>query len=114
MELNRKVLRIFAPTLITAGIAGFVVPEKKSLMSGAKAYNVFHIVGGAAGLACMRSPRRARAFNAAFGAVDLYQFAASLAGLPPKRSFRWKRADDVLHIAVGTALLAVAARDRRS
>ena len=35
--LNQKTLLVFAPLLILTGIAGFVIPERYSLMSGAAA-----------------------------------------------------------------------------
>ena len=48
--LNQKTLTIFAPVLILIGIAGFVIPERYSLTSGAAPYNLFHIFFGAIGL----------------------------------------------------------------
>jgi hypothetical protein len=106
-DVSRTVLRVFAPTLVVAGLAGFVVPPRKAATSGAPAYNVFHLVFGALGIACAASRRRwpARAFNVGFGALDLYQAVASRRGWFPKRWFRWKTADDVLHVGIGTALV---------
>ena len=106
-DVNRTVLRVFAPTLIVVGLAGFVVPPKKALTSGAPAYNVFHLVFGAVGIACATSRRRgpARAFNLGFGALDLYQAVANRRGWFPKRWFQWKTADDVLHVAIGSGLV---------
>ena len=108
-SLNFHVLRIFAPILIVAGIAGFVLPPDKSLTSGAAAYNVFHLLFGALGLALVvsKSESAMRAFNVGFGMVDLYQAVASFAHLPPEAQFRWKPADDVLHIVIGLGLVAV-------
>lgn len=126
MDLNYYVLLVFAPLLIVVGILGFVIPDDKSLTSGAPAYNVFHIVFGVIGVACLSlgSATSAanvslsfdplllpsgfpRAFNVGFGSIDLYQAVASYANLPPKAQFRWKRADDVLHIVIGLALVIV-------
>ena len=59
------------------------------------------------GIACAASASRrpAQAFNIGFGALDLYQAAASRRGWFPKRWFRWRAADDALHVVVGTALI---------
>ncbi len=126
MSLNYYVLLVFAPLLIVVGISGFVIPEKKSLTSGAPAYNIFHIVFGLIGLACLfLGPTISaskvplpfdflllpsgfpRAFNVGFGLIDLYQAAASYLHIFPERHFRWKRTDDILHVAIGTALVIV-------
>jgi hypothetical protein len=45
-SVNFITLAIFAPVLIIAGVAGFVVPEDQSLISGATPYNIFHILFG--------------------------------------------------------------------
>jgi Domain of unknown function (DUF4383) len=105
-DLNRVVVKVFGPTLILTGIAGFVVPAKKSVTSGAPAYNVFHLIFGALGLVASRRRGTARAFNIGFGAIDLYQAVASRRGMFPQRWFRWKTADDVLHGAIGAGLVA--------
>jgi hypothetical protein len=105
-DLNRIVARVFGATLILTGIAGFVVPAKKSATSGAPAYNVFHLIFGALGIAASRRRGTARAFNIGFGAIDLYQAVASRRGMFPQRWFRWKTADDVLHVAIGAGLVA--------
>lgn len=109
MELNYYVLVVFAPLLVVVGVLGFVIPENRNLTSGAPAYNIFHIVFGVIGLACVLFGVEpcARGFNIGFGAIDLYQAVASFANLPPKARFRWKRADDVLHVVVGLGLVAV-------
>jgi len=103
------VLSVFAPILAAAGILGFVLPDHLSLMSGAAAYNVFHLgfaaLGGA--LALRGSERAVRAFNAGFGAIDLYQLVASALHLFPEEHFRWRAADDVLHLVIGVGLVAV-------
>ena len=109
MDLNYYVLLVFAPLLILVGTLGFVIPDKKSLTSGAPAYNVFHIIFGLIGVAILFSgqPSWIKAFNIGFGAIDLYQALASFLGLFPKAIFKWKRADDVLHILIGAFLVAV-------
>ena len=111
-DVNRTVARIFGPTLILTGIAGFVLPPKKAMTSGAPAYNVFHLVFGALGILASRRRGSARAFNLGFGVIDLYQAAASRRGLFPQKWFRWKTADDVLHVVIGTALVSAALSDR--
>jgi hypothetical protein len=58
-------------------------------------------------LLALRRENYIRAFNLGFGLIDLYQAAASYAHLFPKEYFRWTRADDVLHIIIGAALVAV-------
>src|SRR6185436_10836994 len=64
-SLNSLVLLIFAPILILTGILGFVIPADKGLMSGAPAYNIFHIVAGSIGLllVLMKDEDFIRAFN---------------------------------------------------
>ena len=105
-DINRFVAKVFGPTLILTGIAGFVIPAKKAATSGAPAYNVFHLIFGALGIAASRRRATARAFNIGFGAIDLYQAVASRRGLFPQRWFRWKTADDVLHVVIGSGLVA--------
>lgn len=105
-DVNRLVAKVFGPTLILVGIAGFVVPPKKAATSGAPAYNVFHLIFGCLGIVASRRRGTARAFNVGFGAIDLYQAVASRRGLFPQKWFRWKNADDVLHVVVGAGLVA--------
>lgn len=105
--LNLVVLRVFAPVLLLAGALGFIVPESVALTSGATPYNLFHLAFGLVGVACARQLRLARVFNVGFGALDLYQALASLAGWWPKAAFEWKRADDVLHVVIGLGLVTV-------
>jgi hypothetical protein len=109
MDLNFYVLAVFAPLLIVVGILGFVIPESKSLTSGAPAYNIFHIVFGAIGFGCVMLGVEPciRGFNIGFGLIDLYQAFASLFGWFPKAQFRWKRADDILHVIIGAALVLI-------
>jgi len=109
MELNYYVLAVFAPLLIVVGIAGFVVPANKSLTSGEPTYNIFHITFGLIGLAILYSnnPTAIRSFNIGFGLIDLYQAAASVLHLFPESHFKWRRADDVLHLVIGLALVII-------
>lgn len=111
MTVGHHVLRLFAPVLIGAGVLGFLLPPDTSLTSGAPAYNVFHLGAGALGLACVLSRRELAiaAFNLGFGSVDLYQAVASHARWFPVDAFRWKPADDVLHVVLGVGLVVVGA-----
>lgn len=113
-EPNRKILRVFGPALILAGILGFAIPPELALMSGAAPYNVFHIAFGVLGVfLAARGERPSAWFNLGFGVVDLYQAAASWAGLFPKERFQWRLADDVLHVVIGLALAAAGAAGLR-
>ncbi len=107
--LNYKVLLVLAPVLILTGVAGFLLPPEKALTSGAPVYNLFHIAFGALGLVLLvlRNEKFIRLFNLGFGLIDLYQALASFAHLFPEQYFKWTRADDVLHIIIGAALVAV-------
>ena len=108
-SLNFLTLAIFAPILILAGVAGFLLPSEMSLTSGAPAYNVFHIAFGVIGLILLRTRNELwiSFFNAGFGLIDLYQAVASFADLPPKQYFLWTRVDDTLHVIIGLTLLAI-------
>jgi hypothetical protein len=110
MGANYWVLLIFAPLLILVGILGFFIPQKKSLTSGAPAYNVFHIVFGLIGILIMvfGGDNAMRTFNFGFGLIDLYQYVASRWRFFPREYFRWKPADDLLHLVIGAILVAVA------
>ena len=107
--LNQKTLLVFAPLLILTGIAGFVIPEKYSLMSGAAPYNLFHIIFGCIGLLITMTNRDvlASSFNLGFGLIDLYQVLASVVGLAPIQYFHWTYGDDVLHVLIGFALVII-------
>jgi hypothetical protein len=107
--LNQKTLMVLGPLLLLTGIAGFVVPESYSLMSGAAPYNLFHIIFGALGLLVVmsNSDRWASAFNLIFGLIDLYQALASVVGLAPIQYFHWTYADDVVHVLLGFALVLI-------
>lgn len=109
MRLNTLALRVFGPILIVTGVLGFVLPPELALMSGAAAYNWFHIGFGVLGaaLACGAGDRACRAFNVGFGAIDLYQAVASPLGWWPVAAFRWTTADDVAHWVVGVALVGI-------
>lgn len=108
-SLNFLTLAIFAPILILAGVAGFILPAEMSLTSGAPAYNVFHIVFGIIGLLILRTGNESHIslFNGGFGLIDLYQAVASFADLPPKQYFLWTRVDDTLHVVIGLVLLII-------
>ena len=107
--LNQKTLLVFAPLLILTGIAGFVIPERYSLMSGAVPYNLFHIIFGCIGLLITMTNNDvlASSFNLGFGLIDLYQVLASVVGLTPIQYFHWTYADDVLHVLIGFALVII-------
>ena len=107
--VNGRVLAALGPVLIVTGIVGFFTPPRLALMSGAPAYNVFHIVFGIIGTALVlaKSARGVAAFNLAFGAADLYQAVAGIGGFFPARQFRYKPADHVVHIVLGLGLVAV-------
>ena len=107
--LNFITLAIFAPVLILAGVAGFLVAAQHSLTSGAAPYNVFHIFFGTIGLIVLwtRKDSLVSFFNFGFGLIDLYQALASYANLPPKQYFLWTRTDDILHILIGLALVII-------
>jgi hypothetical protein len=108
-SVNFVTLAIFAPVLILAGVAGFLVPPRLSLTSGAAPYNVFHIFFGTIGLIILwtRKDSLVSFFNFGFGWIDLYQALASYANLPPKQYFLWTRTDDILHILIGLALVFI-------
>ena len=107
--LNQKTLAVLGPLLMLTGIAGFVIPEHLSLMSGAAPYNLFHIIFGGLGLllALTSSDLAAIAFNIGFGLIDLYQALASAIGLAPIQYFHWTYADDVVHVLLGFALVLI-------
>lgn len=104
---NLYILRVFAPLLLVTGLLGFVLPARLALMSGAPAYNVFHLFAGAFGLGLVRgkSTVSAARFNFAFGAIDLYQALAGLMGWFPAGLFALRPADHVVHVLVGLLLV---------
>ena len=107
--LNQKTLMILAPLLVLTGIAGFLIPEQYSLMSGAAPYNMFHLVFGALGLVLIsaNSDLLSSLFNFGFGFIDLYQVLASVVGLTPIEYFHWTYVDDVVHVIMGFALVLI-------
>ncbi|HJP93147.1 MAG TPA: hypothetical protein VJ875_14410 [Pyrinomonadaceae bacterium] len=107
--LNQITLAILAPVLMLTGIAGFVIPERYSLFSGATPYNLFHLIFGAIGLqlALVKNDLWASLFNLVFGLIDLYQVLASVIGLTPIQYFHWTYADDVVHVLLGFALVII-------
>lgn len=115
--LNRITLAIFAPLLMLTGIAGFLIPPRYQLMSGATPYNLFHLIFGAIGLflvTATKSDLPASAFNFGFGLIDLYQVLASVVGLTPIQYFFWTYADDVLHVLIGFALVLIGGHGLRN
>ena len=116
-SLNYRVLSIFAPILILAGILGFVAPPDLALTSGASPYNVFHLIFGALGCVVVfytKQEEYIKIFNVGFGAIDLYQAFASFFDWFPKESFQWKRADDILHVVIGAGLVLVGVLGKRA
>ena len=107
--VNARVLGVFGPVLIVTGIGGFLIPPRFALMSGAPAYNIFHIVFGVIGTALVLAKTVAgiAVFNLGFGLVDLYQAVAGLVGFFPARQFRYKPADHVAHVVLGLVLAGV-------
>jgi hypothetical protein len=107
MSPNYYLLLVFAPILILVGILGFLIPQNKSLTSGAPSYNIFHIAFGLVGLILvfLKDEALIRTFNVGFGLIDLYQAAASFAHLFPEKYFRWTRVDYVMHIVIGAILV---------
>jgi hypothetical protein len=107
--LNQTTLTILAPLLMLTGIAGFLVPERYSPLSGAAPYNLFHLIFGAIGLLLLSAKNDlwASLFNFVFGLIDLYQVLASVVGLTPIQYFHWTFADDVVHVLLGFALAII-------
>jgi uncharacterized membrane protein len=107
--LNQTTLMILAPLLLVTGIAGFVIPERYSLMSGAAPYNMFHLLFGAIGLVLISAKNDlvASGFNLGFGLIDLYQLLASIVGLTPIEYFHWTYVDDLVHVILGFALVII-------
>jgi hypothetical protein len=121
MPSNRAVLLVFAPLLLAAGVGGFVIPAEASLMSGAPAYNVFHLVAGLVGCTILATGRRRAiaGFNFGFGLIDLWQAVAGVTGLFPAALFALRPADHVVHLLFGTLLVGfgwrgLRGRERRS
>jgi hypothetical protein len=104
---NRQLLAIFGPLLIATGIAGLLLPARLSLMSGALPYDIFHLIAGVIGTVFVlaRAARLAALFNLLFGAIDLYQAAAGMAGIFPAQIFALRPADHVVHVGLGALLV---------
>jgi hypothetical protein len=104
---NLRLLTVFAPVLIAAGVAGLTLPPRLALMSGATVYDLFHISFGLLGLAIVgaRSARFAARFNLIFGAIDLYQALAGVVGFFPADLFALRPADHVVHVVFGLLLV---------
>jgi hypothetical protein len=107
--LNQTALLILAPLLMLSGIAGFIIPERYSLLSGAAPYNLFHLIFGAIGLflLSLKNDLLASSFNFLFGLIDLYQVLASVIGLSPIEYFHWTYLDDLIHVIFGFALVII-------
>jgi hypothetical protein len=108
--LNQITLTILAPLLMLTGIAGFLIPERYSLMSGETPYNLFHLIFGAIGLFLVTATKDdlwPSLFNFSFGLIDLYQVLASVVGLTPIQYFLWTYVDDVVHVLLGFALVII-------
>lgn len=105
----RWVLGVFACLLLVVGVMGFGTPGDRGTTSSAPTYNVFHLCFGAVGLALALwgGTTAMRLFLVGFGLVDLYQALASRQHWFPEEYFRWKPADDVLHVVLGVALVVV-------
>ena len=114
-RLNLATLAILSPVLMLSGVIGLVNPGYQST-SDAPAYQIFHILFGAAGvrLVFSNNATRARWFNVGFGLIDLYQALASYLHLFPDRLFRWTSTDDALHTAIGLGLLLIGLLGARS
>lgn len=115
-QRNLRLLTLFGPILIAAGIGGLTLPRSWSAMSGAVPYDVFHLVFGSVGIAIVltRSARGAIFFNLGFGLGDLYQAFAGLMGLFPASLFSLRPADHVVHVTLGLLLVGFALMAMRS
>jgi hypothetical protein len=109
--IGRWALGVFGCLLLLVGVMGFADTSGRGATSGAPAYNVFHLCFGAIGVAfaVWGNPAAVRSFFLGFGLIDLYQALASHQHWFPEASFRWKHADDVLHLVIGAVLVAVGA-----
>ena len=108
--LNQITLTILAPLLMLTGIAGFLIPQRYSLMSGETPYNLFHLIFGAIGLFLVTAAKDdfwPSLFNFSFGLIDLYQVVASVMGLTPIQYFLWTYVDDVVHVLLGFTLVII-------
>ena len=85
------------------------MPGDRGSTSRAPAYNVFHLFFGTLGFALVvwGNPTAIRSFNIGFGLLDLYQALASRQHWFPEAFFRWKPADDMKHVIIGAALVAI-------
>jgi hypothetical protein len=114
-RINRRLLAVFGPILIIAGVAGFVVPPNLTLLSGAGPYNVFRIVFGVLGTALVLAghPVGIATFNLGFGLIGLYQAVAGLVGLFPSARFAYRPLDHVVHVVLGLLLVVVGGQGLR-
>ncbi|MEK7467649.1 MAG: hypothetical protein AAB074_09575 [Planctomycetota bacterium] len=108
-RFTRRVTGVLSALLILSGILGLALPHPMRFTSTAPPFLIFHIAAGLLGslIAVFGRNGHTRAFNFLFGLACLYQAVASFAVLFPAKEFLWKRFDDVLHLALGLALVAV-------
>ena len=108
---NLAVAGTLAPLLVLTGALGFALPPDWALLSGAPAYNLFHIASGLVGIALVlrAGGRGAVGFNLAFGLIDLYQAVAGSVDLFPATLFAYQPLDDVLHVILGLGLVGLGA-----
>lgn len=113
---NLHVTAWLAALLVVSGVLGFVVPERLAPMSGATAYNLFHLAAGlvAGAAALSRRPALAAAFNLGFGLFDLWQVPAGALALFPAGLFALRPADHVVHALVGAPLALLGALGLRA
>jgi hypothetical protein len=106
---NQVVAATLGPLLVLTGALGFALPPGWALLSGASAYNLFHVASGLVGIALVlrAGGRGAVGFNLAFGLIDLYQAMAGSVGLFPAPWFAYQPLDDVLHNTLGLGLGAL-------
>ena len=108
---NVGVASALGPLLVLTGALGFAMPPHWALLSGAPAYNLFHIAGGLGGIALVlgAGARGAVGFNLGFGLIDLYQAVAGSLDLFPAALFAYQPLDDVLHVILGLGLVGLGA-----
>ena len=109
-RFSRRVLGILSSILVIAGTLGLLFPAHMTFTTAAAPFHQFHIVSGLLGgvIALFGRNGHTRAFHLAFGLASLYQAVASYTGLFPATYFRCTRADDVVHMVLGVALIALA------
>ena len=111
-QMIPRALTALSLLLIAAGLLGFIVPADLALMSGATAYNIFHLVAGAIGITVRLhgSTQQAKRFLFVFGCVDLWQAVAGPLGFFPAVFFALRPADHIVHLLLGGMLIWVGLR----